>query len=96
MQYPIYEDPDTGLETAVLGLRFPLRPRLLRRGMAEVKCTASILNKYWESSVASVYGDVPYHASIMEGRAATGMGCLAATSSRTTSVLLVLLLFLLR
>lgn len=74
MQYPIYEDPETGLETAVLGLRFPLRPRLLRRGMAEVKCTASILNKYWESSVASVYGDVPYHASIMEGRAATGMG----------------------
>ena len=74
MQYPTYEDPETGLETSILGLRFPLRPRLLRRGMAEVKCTASILNKYWESSVASVYGDVPYHASIMEGRAATGIG----------------------
>lgn len=75
IQYPTYEDPETGLETSVLGLRFPLRPvLLLQRGMAEVKCTASILNKYWESSVASVYGDAPYHASIMEGRAATGQG----------------------
>ncbi|XP_063858748.1 uncharacterized protein LOC135099945 [Scylla paramamosain] len=95
MQYPTYEDPESGLETSILGLRFPLRPRLLRGGIAEVKCTASILNKYWESSVVSVYSDMPYHASIMEGRAATGTGCLAATSSTATPLLLVLLLLLL-
>ncbi|XP_042864413.1 uncharacterized protein LOC122248464 [Penaeus japonicus] len=60
-----------GLQTAVLGLKFPLWPRLLRRGSVVVKCTASILNLYWESSEVVIHGDQPYHASIMEGRASS-------------------------
>ncbi|KAK7075527.1 hypothetical protein SK128_022022, partial [Halocaridina rubra] len=66
------EDPATGLETAVLGIRFPLWPRLLRRGAVSVKCTAEIPQVYWNSSEAFIVGDVPYHASIMEGRSSGG------------------------
>ncbi|XP_071521639.1 uncharacterized protein [Panulirus ornatus] len=95
VHYPPLEDLATGLETAVLGLRFPLRPRLLRRGYANVKCTASILNLYWESSETLLSGDVPYHASIMEGRAAGDQGCSTTASVVLTLVASGLLLLLL-
>ncbi|XP_071516212.1 uncharacterized protein [Panulirus ornatus] len=72
VHYPPQEDPGTGLETAVLGLRFLLRPRLLRQGVVVVKCSASILNLYWSSTEAFLPTDVPYHASVMKGRAAEG------------------------
>ncbi|KAK8740164.1 hypothetical protein OTU49_003070 [Cherax quadricarinatus] len=96
--YPPLEDSQTGLETAVLGLRFPLRPRLLfRRGAVTVKCTASILNLYWDSSEIFIPADVPYHASIMEGRAAAaaGRGYPATVSSALTVVAVGLLPLLL-
>nr|XP_045593497.1 uncharacterized protein LOC123755068 isoform X2 [Procambarus clarkii] len=72
--YPPQEDPETGLETAVLGLRFPLRPRLLQGGAVSVKCTAAIFDLYSASTEALIPADLPYHASIMEGRAAAGRG----------------------
>ncbi|XP_064121059.1 uncharacterized protein LOC135225655 [Macrobrachium nipponense] len=72
--YQVIEEYGTGLETSVLGLRFPLRPRLLRRGAVIVKCTAAISNLYWESNEVLIPGDLPYHASIMEGRASAATG----------------------
>ncbi|XP_068229239.1 cell adhesion molecule 3-like isoform X2 [Palaemon carinicauda] len=87
LPYQVIEEYGTGLETSVLGLRFPLKPRLLRRGAVIVKCTAAISNLYWESSEALIPGDLPYHASIMEGRAS------AATSLPSVQGCLVLLLF---
>ncbi|XP_069189058.1 uncharacterized protein [Procambarus clarkii] len=93
--YPPQEDPETGLETAVLGLRFPLRPRLLQGGAVSVKCTASIFDLYWASTEALIPADLPYHASIMEGRAAAGRGWCARVSNLarvlTASVLLLTL-----
>ncbi|XP_042239847.1 uncharacterized protein LOC121877941 [Homarus americanus] len=89
------EDPETGLETAVLGLRFPLRPRLLRRGAAIVKCTAAILNIYWDSTEVFIPTDAPFHASIMEGQTAIGRGYPAAGSSLLTVLVLAILLLLL-
>ncbi|XP_063587623.1 uncharacterized protein LOC134764876 [Penaeus indicus] len=71
-----------GLQTAMLGLRFTLWPRLLRRGSVVVKCTASILNLYWDSSEVVIHADQPYHASIMEGRAASS----AAVEGSVTSL----------
>ncbi|KAK7085466.1 hypothetical protein SK128_004493, partial [Halocaridina rubra] len=68
VHYESIKDPTTGLETAVLGLKFPLWPRLLRRGTVNVKCTAEISNLYFDSSEILVAGDIPYHASIMEDR----------------------------
>nr|XP_053635007.1 uncharacterized protein LOC128690338 [Cherax quadricarinatus] len=79
--YPPLEDPETGLETAILGLRFPLGPRLLRGDSVSVNCTASIFNLYSKSTEALVSVNVPFHASIMEGRAAAGQGCPAGVSS---------------
>ncbi|XP_045593200.2 uncharacterized protein [Procambarus clarkii] len=80
--YPAREEVQTGLETAVLGLHFPLRPRLvLSRGVATVKCTASISNLYWESTEIFIPADVPYHASIMEGRAAAAAAAAATTAA---------------
>ncbi|KAK4301729.1 hypothetical protein Pmani_026141 [Petrolisthes manimaculis] len=80
IEYTPLEDHETGLETAVLGLRFPLRPRLLQRGPAVVKCTAAIEDRYWESSVMSVHSDIPHQASIMEGRASASRGCVVLAS----------------
>nr|XP_053643326.1 uncharacterized protein LOC128696227 [Cherax quadricarinatus] len=82
--YQPLEDPESGLETSILGLRFPLRPRLLHRGKVSVKCTASIFNIYFRSTEAFVQADIPFHASIMEGRAAVGRGCPASASSVLT------------
>ncbi|XP_071530511.1 uncharacterized protein [Panulirus ornatus] len=82
--YPALEDPATGLETAVLGLRLSLRPRLLRGGVVNIKCTAAVLNLYWESSEVFISVDVPYHASVMEGRAAVGRGHPTATVNTLT------------
>ncbi|XP_071523407.1 uncharacterized protein [Panulirus ornatus] len=79
--YSPLEDPVTGLETAVLGLHFPLWPSLLRGGFVKIKCTAAVLNLYWDSTEAFIPVDVPYHASVKEGRAAAGRGCPVATSS---------------
>lgn len=57
-----------------MGLRFPLRPRLLQGGAAVVKCTAAIEDKYWESTVAFLHSDLPHQASVMEGRASHASG----------------------
>lgn len=75
-----------GLQTAVLGLRFTLWPRLLRRGSVVVKCTASILNLYWDSSEVAIRVDQPYHASIMEGRASSAASSSAAAGGAVTSL----------
>ncbi|XP_071514169.1 uncharacterized protein [Panulirus ornatus] len=87
VHYRPLEDPATGLETSVLGLRFPLRPRLLHGGFVNVKCTAAIDQLYWSSSETFIPGDLPYHASIMEGRAALGRGCPASSYSLLTLLL---------
>ncbi|KAK8734768.1 hypothetical protein OTU49_005981 [Cherax quadricarinatus] len=84
IHYPTKEDPETGLETATLGLRFPLRPRLLRLGSVSIMCTASIFNLYLKSTEVLVLADVPFHASIMEGRAAAGPGYPGRVSSVLT------------
>lgn len=68
------EEPVTGLQTAWLGLRFSLWPGYFRRGVVRVTCTASILEVYNDSSEAIVKGDLPHHASIMEGRASDSAG----------------------
>ncbi|XP_053634409.2 uncharacterized protein [Cherax quadricarinatus] len=92
IHYSPVEDPETGLETAVLGLRFALRPRLLRRsGSVSVKCTASIFNVYFRSTEASVTADVPFHASIMEGRAAAAASAARGCPESVTSVLTVMI-----
>ncbi|XP_047470110.1 uncharacterized protein LOC125025866 [Penaeus chinensis] len=80
------EEPVTGLQTAWLGLRFSLWPGYFRRGVVRVTCTASILEVYNDSSEAIVKGDLPHHASIMEGRASDSAGC--AETSRNLLLLL--------
>ncbi|XP_037780210.1 uncharacterized protein LOC119576626 [Penaeus monodon] len=86
VRYTPHEDPTTGLETSMLGLKFPLWPRLFRRGSTvTVKCTASILNMYFDSSEAVIQSDMPYHASIMEGRAAAATDSIY-TRSKVLSV----------
>ncbi|XP_071514195.1 uncharacterized protein [Panulirus ornatus] len=95
VHYRPLEDPATGLETSVLGLRFPLRPRLLHGGFVNVKCTAAIDQLYWSSSETFIPGDLPYHASIMEGRAALGRGCSVVSSSLQTLVVVGLFLMIL-
>ncbi|XP_066976578.1 uncharacterized protein [Macrobrachium rosenbergii] len=95
--YNAIEDSFTGLETSVLGLRFPLWPRLLRQGMVSVKCTAEILNLYWDSSEAFILVDIPFHASIMEGRASGAAGnktALMAQAMISTAALIFLCLLL--
>ncbi|XP_066976577.1 uncharacterized protein [Macrobrachium rosenbergii] len=74
-------NPATFLETAVLGLQFPLWPRLLRQGNVNVKCTAEIPDLYWDSSEVFIAGDIPYHASIMEDRASATLSS-ASTQGR--------------
>lgn len=68
------DDPATGLESAMLGLKFSLWPGYFRRGAVRVKCMASILDVYKDSSEAIIKSDLPYHASIMEGRASDAAG----------------------
>ncbi|XP_069936317.1 uncharacterized protein [Cherax quadricarinatus] len=92
--YAPLEDPETGLETAILGLRFPLQPRLLSRGSVSVKCTAAISNLYFKSTEASIPADVPFQASIMEGRAAAGRGCPASACSGLSVITSIILLIL--
>ncbi|KAK4290295.1 hypothetical protein Pmani_036793 [Petrolisthes manimaculis] len=74
---PIEEEGSSGLETAVLGLHFPLRPGQLVRGPAVVKCTAVIEDRYLADTVVLLHSDVPLQASIMEGRATANHGCKA-------------------
>ncbi|XP_047469412.1 uncharacterized protein LOC125025445 [Penaeus chinensis] len=94
VRYTPHEDPTTGLETSMLGLKFPLWPRLFRRGSTvTVKCTASILNMYFDSSEAIIQSDMPYHASIMEGRAAAATDSIY-TRSKVLSVVVWTLLLL--
>ncbi|XP_064105351.1 uncharacterized protein LOC135214861 [Macrobrachium nipponense] len=81
VHYKSREDSSTGLETAVLGLRFALRPRMMRQGFVSVKCIAQILDIYWDSSETLIMGDMPYHASVMEGRASSAYKLSAATTS---------------
>ncbi|CAL4082660.1 unnamed protein product [Meganyctiphanes norvegica] len=59
-------EPNTGLETAVLTMRFLLHPRLLSRGQGvRIKCTAEVGSVYWESSEEHVPGDQPYHGAVI-------------------------------
>ncbi|XP_068229241.1 uncharacterized protein [Palaemon carinicauda] len=76
-------NPAIFLETSVLGLKFPLWPRLLRQGNANVKCTAEIPDLYWDSSEIYIAGDIPYHASIMEDRASATLSS-ASTHGKMT------------
>ena len=62
----------TGLETAVLGLRFNFRQKLVTNGMIAVKCVAKIGEVYLEKVDAHLYSDQPYIPPKMEGRASHG------------------------
>ena len=62
-------DPDTFLETSSLGIRFPLRPRFLRRGRVVVKCAARLHDLYEAVSEIVLSVDLPQRASRMEERA---------------------------
>ncbi|XP_068229240.1 uncharacterized protein [Palaemon carinicauda] len=94
LHYNVVEDSSTGLETSVLGLRFSLWPRLLRKGMVSIKCTAEMSDLYWESSEAFILVDIPYHASIMEGRASGAEGNKTALMKAQAMIVMATVIFL--
>lgn len=57
-----------GLETAVLGLEFQVKPKHFRRGDMKLKCLATIATVYWRSNEESVEGDKPQKAPVLESR----------------------------
>ena len=62
-------DKATGLETATLGLRFLLHPKLIQKDRVAIKCTASIEEgRYWDSRDMNIFikGIVPQASHINE------------------------------
>ncbi|XP_021926689.1 uncharacterized protein LOC110833219 isoform X2 [Zootermopsis nevadensis] len=57
-----------GLETAILGLEFRVKPKHFRRGDMKLKCLATIATVYWRSNEESVEGDKPQKAPVLESR----------------------------
>ncbi|XP_068246411.1 uncharacterized protein [Palaemon carinicauda] len=78
--YKSIDDYSSHLRTAILGLKFMLWPHLLKKGSVSIKCTAEINPIYWENSETLIEVDIPYHASVMEGRASSADGLLLTTS----------------
>ncbi|XP_066953229.1 uncharacterized protein [Macrobrachium rosenbergii] len=79
--YKSIDDSSSHLQTAVLGLKFILWPNLLKKGSVAVRCMAEITPVYRDDSEAYIQVDIPYHASVMEGRASSADGLLLAASS---------------
>jgi hypothetical protein len=57
-----------GLETAILGLEFRVKPKHFRRGDMKLKCLATIATVYWRSNEESVEGNKPQKAPVLESR----------------------------
>ncbi|GFG37429.1 hypothetical protein Cfor_07163, partial [Coptotermes formosanus] len=63
-----------GLETAILGLEFRVKPKHFRQGDMKLKCLATIATVYWRSNEESVEGDKPQKAPVLESRETVAPG----------------------
>ncbi|KAJ8688277.1 hypothetical protein QAD02_024072 [Eretmocerus hayati] len=55
----VTEEDREGLQTAMLGLEFRIRPKHFKRGDLKIKCLATIATVYWKSNELSIEGSRP-------------------------------------
>ncbi|XP_066602928.1 uncharacterized protein [Prorops nasuta] len=63
-----------GLETAELGVEFPVRAKHFKKGNMKIKCLATIANVYWKSNELSIEGERTLKMPVMESRETRAQG----------------------
>jgi len=61
IEYIPVPEPD-GLETSILGLGFQTEPHHFKKGLLEIKCTATIGVGYWVTNVTVSEASIPVNA----------------------------------
>ncbi|KAL7638107.1 UNVERIFIED_CONTAM: hypothetical protein RMT77_011732 [Armadillidium vulgare] len=80
------QQDDEGLETSRLGLRFIAGPRHFPNGVLNLKCTASIVAVYWQSSESLIEGHPPQKGPALESKGIYSAGS-SLPSSRSMLII---------